>query len=290
MLSLSLTATFCLLLLLVNSQPGVSKRLGPELSPEKKEQFAGSLSSASSRVIGGTDAVDGEAPYQVSLQGTLYNDHMCGGAIINKDWVLTAAHCVYGYNPPYLQVATGSIRWAQPEARYQVKEYYVHCNYNFPNYHNDIALIHLNESIVFNEYTQPAPLPTEPLVDGAELVLTGWGSTELWGDTPDVLQRANLTYVEYNRCQEIMGGDDNNGICHICTLTDEGRGACHGDSGGPLTWQGILVGLVNWGYPCAIGYPDSFASVYFNKDWISRVTSGTCDSTCHCYASNYPSL
>lgn len=282
----SVAAILCLALcLLSRSEPASGKRLG-KMSAERLEQWARSAKDIEGRVVAGSDAQLGQAPYQISLQG-MYGDHMCGGAIIDERHVLTAAHCVYGYNPTYLRVATGTVLWQQPDAKYFVEEYWVHCNYNFPEYHNDIALMRLNDSIVWNEYTKPANLPDGLPANGSQLLLTGWGSTVLWGDTPDVLQQATLTYVDHDSCQEIMGGDPNNGPCHICTLTDQGQGACHGDSGGPLAWDGILYGLVNWGHPCALGYPDSYASVPYHRDWIRRTQSESTCKACHCYASNY---
>ncbi|XP_017475442.1 PREDICTED: chymotrypsin-1-like [Rhagoletis zephyria] len=227
-------------------------------------------SSYEGRIIGGQNAPEGFAPYQISLQSS-YGYHSCGGAIIDKDWILTASHCVSYKSPSDLIIATGSNQWEKPNATYTVKSIHMHCRYNTPYLHNDIALLKLNSSIEFNEKTQPIPLPTEQMKEGDEVILTGWGSTELYGDTPDDLQMIYLKYLPHKKCKAAFNDSSDVDVGHMCTYTKYGEGACHGDSGGPLVSAGKLVGIVNWGYPCAIGYPDAHASPYFYVDFIRRV-------------------
>lgn len=50
-----------------------------------------------SKIVGGENVKYGEVPWQAAVVKRQYFNQKisCGGALINKKWVVTAAHCVY---------------------------------------------------------------------------------------------------------------------------------------------------------------------------------------------------
>lgn len=50
------------------------------------------------------------------------------------------------------------------------------------------------------------------------------------------------------------------------------RDACVGDSGGPLQLDGKLLGIVSYGFGCAVpGKPGVYVNVAEVRDWIETV-------------------
>ncbi|EDV90652.1 GH14251 [Drosophila grimshawi] len=141
-------------------------------------------------------------------------------------------------------------------------------------YANDIGLLHLNESIVLNERTQIASLSTEHPPAGSTVILNGWGAPELNWPSVERLQTINLTVYDHAECKRAWDDTDSVDIGHLCTFNKRGEGVCNGDSGGPLMWEGKVVGLVNWGAPCAVGKPDMHANTIYYMDWIRRQIAG----------------
>ncbi|CAH2989822.1 unnamed protein product [Chilo suppressalis] len=219
-----------------------------------------------SRIVGGEVAADGGYPYQVSLRS--FGSHFCGGSILNSRWILTAAHCTVGKPPYYFDVVVGTNSLVSGGSKYSVEKIVVHEKYNGGLIQNDVSVVKVAQDIVFSSKVQPIKLPRNDTVAGADLTLTGWGTTTYPGSLPNQLQVINLTAISVEICQTRFHGINEVVNSQICSLTKAGKGACHGDSGGPLVENGRLVGVVSWGMPCARGYPDVYSRVYSFKEWI----------------------
>ena len=83
-------------------------------------------------------------------------------------------------------------------------------------------------------------------------------------------------------CNAAYGQITDNMIC----AAGPGKDSCQGDSGGPMVVQEnghyALVGVVSWGYGCAMAdYPGVYARVTAQMNWILDTTVGTQQtSTC----------
>ncbi|XP_017775824.1 PREDICTED: chymotrypsin-1-like [Nicrophorus vespilloides] len=200
------------------------------------------------RIVGGEKAEDGAFPYQISLRS--YGSHSCGGSIINENWILTAAHCVQGASASSMSVVVGSNKLSAGGESYKVSK----------------AIYHENK---FNEKVQPINLADNSIGGGEDCVLSGWGRTSYPGSAPNDLQFIHLKTVSVDDCKDRQRPNPVYDS-QVCTFTKRGEGACHGDSGGPLVSGGKQIGIVSWGRPCAVGYPDVFTRVYSFLDWINQ--------------------
>ncbi|XP_076280811.1 transmembrane protease serine 9 [Lasioglossum baleicum] len=215
-------------------------------------------------IVGGHDAAPGKYKYQVSLKQN--GRHFCGGSIINARYILTAAHCVDGIRDVKpITVQAGTNQLSARGTVYGVEKITAHPNYDAGQIINDVAVIRVNQNIAFNNLVQPINLASSNVAEGSQVVLSGWGTTRVGGPAPDKLQEINLKVYSQTQCQKTHSSLK---ASHICTFTKSGEGACHGDSGGPLVHQGTQVGVVSYGRPCGVGYPDVFTRVSSFLPWI----------------------
>ncbi|CAK1548137.1 unnamed protein product [Leptosia nina] len=234
---------------------------------------------ADTRIVGGSDAADGEFPYQVSLR--LYNyrnvlQHFCGGSIIAPLWVLSAAHCTIEFQKENIVVVVGTNSLSNGGAKYEVDKIILHEDYNRTSYANDVEVIKVKREIQYGEKVKPISLPTADTPGGVELIVSGWGYTNNYRRTPDKLQKLTVKSLSVEDCQnsDLKRFKNTNPITdhQICTYTRENEGICQGDSGGPLARNGEVVGLASWVIPCGRGRPDVFTRVYSYVDWIKEKT------------------
>ncbi|XP_046736395.1 trypsin-1-like isoform X1 [Diprion similis] len=237
------------------------------------------FSSSFERIINGETVEPGEIPYQVSLQLPIIRFHFCGGSVISETFVITAAHCVLGRLPDGVIVVAGTndITEGQGIIR-NVQRINTHEGYDPRDaYRNDIALLKLAEPLLkvpnLVGYIQ-LPSSCQTLTTGDVAVVSGWGRIQEGGQSPKLLQRVAIEISDQEYCKVIYQKTFNMEVddTQVCAdVPDGGKGSCHGDSGGPLTVNGELTGLVSWANGCAReGYPTVYTRVSEFLDWIEK--------------------
>ncbi|XP_045520821.1 chymotrypsin-2-like isoform X2 [Pieris brassicae] len=228
-----------------------------------------------SRIIGGKDATPDMAHYQVSIRGHQGNQewHSCGVFILNEEYVLTAAHCVFKKNMKDMSIVAGSHTIDKGGDRYKIKKLVPHEKYTKPVVKNDIGIVQIEGKIKYSDKVQPIKLLKEMAPIGKKCLFTGWGYVHLRRKTlPNNLQMLEYETISNDDCTKQLKKSPYPKLMpidagQICANRPNEKGACYGDSGGPLVIQDdenntVQIGVVSWVVPCARKYPDVFASVH----------------------------
>ena len=247
--------------------------------------------ASSNRIVGGGEVSPKYSlPYQVFVSA---NGYMCGGTIINRRYVLTAAHCLYDkYNNKHpvsgVKVIVGEHNICdnvnEGGQLIDVDRFIERSDY--ANNANDIAILKLKADIQFGARVMPACLPTDPNAKyaGKEALVSGWGSTVGYHpssrSTSCTLKSTWLTIVGADdyKCARAISNDAATRMCAFKSGTD----SCQGDSGGPLSvvenGKYVVVGVVSYGSGCASYYPGVYARVTNYLSWIEVNTKdGNCN-------------
>uniref|UniRef100_A0A8C9Z2C9 Transmembrane serine protease 3 n=1 Tax=Sander lucioperca TaxID=283035 RepID=A0A8C9Z2C9_SANLU len=240
-------------------------------------RFCGSRPKYHTRIVGGNISKPGQFPWQVSLH--FNSEHLCGGSIITSRWVLTAAHCVYGFAFPSMwAVLVGlteqPVHGAQSLA---VEQIIYHAHYRSNRLDYDIALMKLATPLAFNGIG-PICLPNygEEFEEGTVCWISGWGATEDEGEASVVLRSARVPLISTKTCNQpdVYQGFISSWM--ICAgYLEGGTDSCQGDSGGPLAYEDSsvwkLVGATSWGNGCALrNKPGVYTRITQALSWIRQ--------------------
>ena len=228
-----------------------------------------------SRIVGGAPAPSGLAPWQVSLRHADYG-HFCGGSLISRSWVLTAAHCLEEIKDTRpLTVMRGSRSLSSGGEERAVEHIVMHPDYDSNSLFNDIGLVRLAEPFDVSRgetvQLQSAQLERAFGAPGACSVVTGWGTTTVRQrgsgararaqSRSDRLLAVDLPIVDNRTCAAAMGSSEIMEEMVCAGYEQGGLDTCQGDSGGPLVVPGgatdwTQLGIVSWGYGC--GRPGTY--------------------------------
>ncbi|KAG5667513.1 hypothetical protein PVAND_015492 [Polypedilum vanderplanki] len=264
-------------------------------TPSKR--IAREENQGNARVIGGEDAPE-HIPYQISMQYKRGNSgagnplfpflgifnqqdsnnnqsqtkwsHFCGGSVLNENHIVTAAHCVDGMNISRMSIFAGEsdLRNEDKGSRHLIESCVIHPDYVELN-NSDVAVCKLQTSFPKSEKIQPIPLDKTYVGGGENCMLSGWGyTTRIKGaPLPNKLQRANFTSLTNEECNQRGHSVGNKEICAY----KFSKGACNGDSGGPLQCNNVLVGIVSYGTAiCGLTVPDVYTRASEFVDWINE--------------------
>jgi len=261
------------------------------------------FSASPGRVVGGSEAQPHQFPWLATVNclgkdpeivGGDGRGSLCTGSFISPNYVLTAAHCVYGCNGGFEIYAGAHDRTAvdaDPDALVFPVAPTDGLQYQHPQWlpalaRNDVGIIPLEEPVPLSKNVRLSCLPERRSGDidylaGRMATVTGWGKTsDRARGAPNVPNYARDRPIITNaKCKETYGISINDG--NICIDTTGGIGVCNGDSGGPLNLQTnipgkyIQVGVASYvsNAGCESGEPHAFARVTEFLDFIAQRTN-----------------
>lgn len=222
------------------------------------------------KVIGGSQTSITSAPWMAQLhyfddRGTSSTSDdigfFCGGAVVAPTKILTAAHCVKGYDwNANGAVVTGTAQLPSADGTdlhggtvTGVWRQWNHPSYKATTIDNDIAVLTLPVPVKAKPIRMTTSGDTTSYKAGTSAKVYGWGRTSSTSDAiSERLKTATLPVQSDTTCAGAYGADFVKGhmVCagKPATGSDSGTtSACNGDSGGPLVVNNRIVGVVSWG-------------------------------------------
>ncbi|XP_043844365.1 chymase-like [Dromiciops gliroides] len=232
--------------------------------------FLLSHETGADEIIGGKESKPYSHPYMAFLEiknhGTQY---YCGGFLIQRDFVMTAAHCA----GRFITVTLGTHNISKTEATSQtfnVKQQFPHPDYNPQIFANDIMLLKLEEKAKLTVAVGTLPLPSisSSTSPGEICQTTGWGKIGVNDPGSDILQEVKLRLMDPINCKVYHFFNEKHQLC--VGNPKSIKAAYRGDSGGPLICSGVAQGIVSYGRRDARP-PSVFTKIAYYLPWINQI-------------------
>ncbi|MGW7522851.1 trypsin-like serine protease [Streptomyces sp. NPDC054783] len=246
-------------------------------SPSSSSTTSGT-GTVSPMIIGGTTTSITSAPWMAQLwyyddKGTTATGDdvgfFCGGAVVAPTKILTAAHCVKGFDwHANGAIVTGTDQLPTTDTSGNtdlhggtvsgVWRQWNHPSYNATAIDNDIAVLTLPSPVKATPIRMTTSTDTASYAAGTSAKVYGWGRTSSTSqDISQTLKTATLPIQSDSTCATAYKQPDGSDpfiaghmVCagNPASGSDSGTTAtCNGDSGGPLVVNNRIVGIVSWG-------------------------------------------
>uniref|UniRef100_A0A8D0DBN7 trypsin n=1 Tax=Sander lucioperca TaxID=283035 RepID=A0A8D0DBN7_SANLU len=195
------------------------------------------------KIVGGYECTPYSQAHTVSLNSGY---HFCGGSLVNKNWVVSAAHCYK--SRVEVRIGEHNIKVTEGNEQFISSSRVIrHPKYNAYNIDNDIMLIKLT-------------------CGSAHQLCPRWHHVQTADGNK--LQCLDIPILSKSDCDNSYPGMITNSM--FCAgYLEGGKDSCQGDSGGPVVCNGQLQGVVSWGYGCAEkDHPGVYTKVCIFKDWL----------------------
>ncbi|XP_071050763.1 trypsin-like [Onthophagus taurus] len=262
---------------------------------QKRSQLEGSTAknkSIEGRIVKGYNCARAQYKYLATILSGSGNP-FCGGTLVSRKLVLTAAHCCVAMNDLYyytVHIGMKTLDQKSTSNVYRIRQVFAHPDFSFNPLQSDICIISLQDPV----YAADAKIVTLASKDNFtnllsegkcdDSIVLGFGHQHKKAPfRRNVNNRSRRAFNKHVQCASIKAVvyEDCDDMFHklitdtiFCGVdtTYEGRDACQGDSGGPIMCEDMQIGIVSAGFGCGNpNYPGLYCRVDIYEDFFQEV-------------------